>query len=478
MYPPMTDRTQIPIETPALPRWIDARLRSLALISAVAALGGWLAQTLLDPGLAPVAALSVLCIGLWASAVVPEYWTALGLFLVVIVGRLAPPEVILSGFSTSVFWLLFSGLVLGAAIRHTGLSARMAALLAQLMGRRYAQVIAIIALFGMALAFVIPAATLRIMLLLPIVIALADEMGYGPGAKGRTGMVLAAAFGTWAPAFAILPSNVPNMMLAGMAESLYGYQSSFGTYLAMHFPVLGLAKCGLLVAVILWLFPDRAPRALPARLRTRVPLSPAERRLAVLLGLGLCLWLTDSLHHVAPAWVGLGVALVCLWPGSGLTAKDCLNAEINHASLVFVAGILGLGALIDASGLGRAIVEELSGAVGFDAARPVWNAALLIGVSTLIAIVTNLPGVPTVMTPMAGDLATLTGLPLPTVLMTQVPAYSNALLPHQAPPLVLAAQVGRLPSGALVRLCLVMFALTLLVLTPLDLLWWRIAGLL
>ncbi len=80
------------------------------------------------------------------------------------------------------------------------------------------------------------------------------------------------------------------------------------------------------------------------------------------------------------------------------------------------------------------------------------------------------------MTPVAENLAALTGLPLTTVLMTQVLAFSNVFLPYQAPPLITAMQLGDLPTGAVVRLCLVMFAIGALVLMPLDLLWWYALG--
>ena len=208
-------------------------------IMAVAAAVGLVAAASLPVSMAVTAALTVLCIGLWATAVVPEYWTALAFFLIAVVLGIAPPPVVFSGFQSSTFWLLFSGLVLGAAIRHTGLGQRAAGLLSGMLGTRYAGVIAGIVLFSLALAFVMPSSLGRIVLMMPIIMALAEHMGYESGSRGRTGMLLAAAFGTWLPAFAILPSNAPNMILAGMAETLYGERLSYWTYLLLHFPVLG-----------------------------------------------------------------------------------------------------------------------------------------------------------------------------------------------------------------------------------------------
>ena len=104
------------------------------------------------------------------------------------------------------------------------------------------------------------------------------------------------------------------------------------------------------------------------------------------------------------------------------------------------------------------------------------NATVLAAISTAVAAATTLPGVPAVMTPSAEALARLTGLPLATVLMTQVFGFSNVLLPYQSPPLLVAIQLGALPAAAVTRLCLALFTATALVLTPLDLVWWRVIG--
>jgi di/tricarboxylate transporter len=316
----------------------------------------------------------------------------------------------------------------------------------------------------------------RVVLLMPLVLALAARLGYGEDSQGRVGMVAAAAFGTWLPAFAILPSNTPNMILAGMAEAFQGEKLSYGPYLLLHFPVLGVVKAVGLVGLILWICPDRDPAPdIPAPAAAR-PLASGERRLLLLLVLCLGLWMTDGLHHVAPGWIGLAAALVCLAPGSGLTPAGSLNGKLNHGSLFFLAGIMGLGAVIAASGLGEALAERLGRGLDLEGSSPLWSVVQITGLSTLVGIVTSLPGVPTVMTPAAARLAELSSLPVSTILMTQVLAFSNILLPYQAPPLITAMQLGRIPMGTMVRVCLSLFALTSLMVIPLDLLWWRLLG--
>jgi len=446
-------------------------------VVAITAIVGLIAVLFLPTKMAGAAMLTVFCIGLWATAVVSQYWPAFLFFLIAVVFEIAPAETVFSGFHSSTFWLLFSGIILGAAIGYTGLGQRAAVLLSKGLGRRYTTIIFGIVFFSLALAFVMPSSMGRVVLLIPIIIALADHMDYSSGSNGRIGMLTAATFGTCLPAFAILPANAPNMMLAGMAENLYGYQLAYWNYLLLHFPVLGILKAVFLILLILWMFPDCDPTYKPASQRMIAPMTAEEYRLVAVLGLCLALWLTDSLHHISPGWIGLAAALYCLWPYSNLTSKKCLNEDINYNSLFFIAGIMGLGAVISATGLGEVVVQTLSEQADFSVDRPLWNITALTAISTLVAIVTNLPSVPAIMTPIAENLANLTGLPLTTVLMTQVLAFSNIFLPHQVPPLVTAMQIAHLPNGAITKLCLALFAISVLILTPLDLLWWYNLGL-
>ena len=438
---------------------------------------GVLSWLFLSPTMAIAAALAVFCIGLWSTAALPEYWPALAFFLIASVLSVAPEQVVFSGFESSAFWLLFSGIVLGASISYTGLGRRSAIFLSKMLGDQYVSVLSGIVCFGVGLAFIMPSAMGRVALLIPITLALADQMGYEPGRNGRAGMLTAAAFGTCLPAFSILPANGPNMILAGMAEGLYGIHLPYWDYLLLHFPVLGLLKSVFLVLLILWVFPDRAPIVRSVPLKPE-PMNGSERRLTTLLAICLLFWFTDSVHHISPGWIGLAAALFCLWPGAGLTSKNCLNEDIKYGPLFFVAAIMGLGAVISDTGLGSVIVDGLSNRAGFSPDTPYWNITALTLISTLVGAVTNLPGVPAIMTPIASDLAAFTGLSLSAVLMTQVLAFSSVLLPFQAPPLVAAIQLGNLPVGKVTKLCLMMFVVSIFVLIPLDLLWWMILGIL
>lgn len=421
------------------------------------------------------AALVVVAIGFWATGVLPEHLTALWFFLLAMILAVAPPALVFSGFASAAFWLVFAGLVLGVAVEETGLGARIANRVAERLTGSHLALIAGMVAIGVAFGFLMPSSMGRVVLLVPIALAIADHAGFTVGSKGRTAVVLAAAFGAYMPTFAILPANVPNMVLVGTAENLYGISPLYGEYLLLHFPVLGLLKAVAIVLLIAWLYPDRP---MPDRhtVPVREPLSAAERKLAWVLLTALALWLTDFLHHVSPAWVALAAALILLLPRFGIVGARQFKEGVHYNSLLFVAGVMGLGAVVAHSGLGAHLAQALGAWLPLRKGSAFVDFASLTATSLVTAVFTTPAGAPAVLTPLAGKMAQVSGLSLKTVLMTQVPGISMPLFPYQSAPLVVGMQIageGLVPAA---RLCLALAVVTILLLLPLDYLWWRWLG--
>ena len=80
------------------------------------------------------------------------------------------------------------------------------------------------------------------------------------------------------------------------------------------------------------------------------------------------------------------------------------------------------------------------------------------------------------MTPLATELAPAVGWPILAVLMTQVIGFSTIIFPYQAPALIIALERGDIPLKIGLHLVLVLAVVTLVVLTPLNYLWWHLLG--
>jgi len=420
------------------------------------------------------AALVAVTIALWATARLPEYLTALLFFAGATILAIAPSGVIFSGFASAAFWLILSGFVLGAAIRKVGLADRAARWLSRHLTSSWLRMVAGVVGMTYALAFIMPSNMGRIALLMPIIMAMADRAGLQPGSTGRTGLALAVGFGTFQLSASILPANVPNLVMAGAAEATYGVRLAYLPYLLLHGPVLGILKGLLLIACIRQLFPARPQLVVDDRVVS--PLSPAERRLGLLLLVTLALWMTDTLHGVSPAWVGLAAACVCLLPRIGFLSGEDFASGVNFRTCLYIAGILGLAATVVHTGLGALIGEELVRLLPLDQQARPGNFTAIAGLVGALNFIVTANGVPAIFTPLAGQLAQATGISLTGLLMIQVIGYSTPLLPYQASPIAVAMGMAQVPARQGIKLCLIVGLFSYLLLLPLDYVWFHLLG--
>jgi len=430
---------------------------------------------ILTPTALHAAVLGLFCLGLWASAIVPEFLASIIFFLSAMLFAVAPAEVIFSGFYSAALWMVFGGLVLAVAVKMTGLGERIARFLAPKFGVTYLGVITGVVVISVALAFVMPATMGRVMLLAPIILALADRFGFVAGSRGRTGMALALGLGTFIPPFAIMPANVPNLILIGAAETLYGVVPVYGNYLLLHFPVLGLLKAGAIILIIVVVFPDK-PGEVEPEAQTKSDFE--EKKLGIILMIALALWMTDFAHHVSPAWVALGVAVLVMLPGFGVVTTKDFNEKVNLAPMFYVAGVMGLGAMISESGLGDLLGTFLIDFADLRPGQDAWTFGVMAVLGAVIGPFVTNPGMPAVLAPLAGGIADASGLPVATILMMMVMSISMVTLPFQAAPLIVAAQVLGVRMADALKACLILMVITLTILVPLDYYWWRLLGVL
>ncbi|WP_439103825.1 SLC13 family permease [Celeribacter marinus] len=417
----------------------------------------------------------LITLAIWGTGVMPGYVGSTFLFAALILGDLATPQEVFSSFSSTAIWLVVAGFVIGAAITHSGLGARMGAIARPHLSKSYATLIIGLMVLGMMLGFVMPSSLGRAAVLVPVGMALADAFGLGKGTKGRTGVAIIIAIGTNMPSFAILPSNIPNIILSGVAEQSFDIHFSYSDYLLLHYPVLGLLKSALIIGLVLYFFPAQVEANV---IQTEHGTAGKERQtiLMAILLLTLGLWATDQLHEINAAWVGLGASLVLMVPQLGFVPPPVFKSSVDFSMLLFVAGALTLGTIVQSSGLGDIIATQAFTVLPLKAGQDFMNFISLSLLGTGTSIFTTAPGAPAVLTPLAADLAEATGFSLTAVLMTQVIGFSTVIFPYQVGPLIVAMGLAGEKTRPLLKLTVTVSIITLLALVPLDFLWWKLLG--
>lgn len=420
------------------------------------------------------AGLLVLVMGLWATAALPESLTALIFFALAVLLGIAKPEVIFSGFTSGTLWLVLGGLVIAEAVRMTGLGERIARAALGTRVWTYPQLVTAAVLVAVALAFLMPATVGRILLLVPILSAVAERHGLPPGSPGHNGVLFAVIVASFQCGTAILPANAPNLVLAGAAETLYGVNLIYAEYLWAQFPVMGIIKGALIVAIVCWMFPASTRAAGSAA--DLKPMSGNEKRLAAILLVSLALWATDFLHGIRPGWIGLGAAVVAMLPRVGAVPVTLFQERVKFSSFFYIGAVLGLGAVMLDTGLSKAFGDALLQVVRLERGADAANFIMLCVLATLASMIVTNPAQPALLSPLAGTFAEAAGWPIQAALMTMAVGFSTLLLPYQAPPVVVGMQQGGLKVRDALRLTVPLALISVFLLIPVHYLWWRVIG--
>jgi anion transporter len=419
------------------------------------------------------AALVVFTVGLWAVGSLPEHIVGLLFFTLAMALAVAPAQVVFSGFASATLWLVLGGLIMAEAVHRSGLAQQLAGALFDRFGMSYAQLVAAVVLASVVLSFLIPATVSRVLLLLPIVMALAQRVGFEHDSNGYNGLCLATIVATYQCGTTVLPANAPNLVLAGSAEALYGLHITYAEYLWVQFPVLGALKSIAIIAFVRWLFPAEA-RPAPAAAEAP-PLTPEQWRMVAILAVALVLWATDFLHGIQSGWIALAAGIACLLPRVGVMPVSAFN-QVRLGPYFYVGATLGLGLVIQKTGLSDGLGRLLHGVLPLEPGADFSNFMMLSVLATFTGLFTTNPAQPAVLAPLAETFAQATGWPLKSALMVIGVGFTTFLLPYQVPPAMVGLQVGALRVAPMLRLVLPLAAFGLLVMLPLQYLWWRVIG--
>ena len=411
---------------------------------------------------------------LFATRAVPEIVTAFGIFLAALSLGVVPREIVFSGFMSGGFWLLVSGIILGAAITATGLAARISERMIEFTGPSYPRAILVIATAGMALGVLIPSTMPRIVVMIPIAVALGERLGLASDGRGAVGLIATAATATLLPTYTILTANLPTIVHVGAMDQLYGIHSTYSGYLLQQLPV-NILRFGLLVALMVT-FTREPVSSVTSADGGNEPARPEQRRLLFVLAAAILMWMTDFIHGIPPAWVALAAATIVIWPRFGMLKPTAMREQIDLTPAIFFASIVTVVAVAREAGLDQRLADIIIGALPLNGQGGLSSVYAVYGFSLVLSHLTTAPAAPAVLVPFAAPLAETTGLSLEAISMTQIIGISTPVIPYQAPPLIVAMSLSKVPNAVFLRLCLWLALAITVVGIPVTYFWWQLIG--
>ncbi|MFD0675144.1 SLC13 family permease [Cohnella sp. GCM10027633] len=276
-------------------------------------------------------------VALWIVNVIPDYIVALVMAMFWVLGGLVPPEVALSGFSSTTWLYMLFILALGATITKSGILFRLSLHALKRFPANYRGQLWGIVAGGTLLNPLIPSSSAKVTLGVPIARTLSESMGFKDRSDGAAGLGLAAMvfYGFLAPF--VLTGSYSNVMAFGLVGG--GKTPNWFEWFLYALPAF-LLFAGLILAFLFLKFRNVSSakpisqEVLDDQLRLIGKLSK-EELVTVWTVVGcIALMILQPLHGIDNAWVMLvGFAMLVL---TKTLDAQTLKTGVDWTFLLFI----------------------------------------------------------------------------------------------------------------------------------------------
>lgn len=414
-------------------------------------------------------AITVFCISLWITTPVPTWYTSLiGIGLI---GLLFSPDLALQGFMSPAVWLIVLGLLMGDAIRQSGLANQTQAWVLRRLPDRvltdgrtaYRALLVVLCALGAAFAIVVPSALVRVLIYGPILKTIGDAF---ESREAKVGLFLGPLFSTYFAGVGILTGSLVNVIIVNLAKDAGSVAITWTEWALYMFPVLTVGRIALIAAVTYYLYRPPADETITADLDVEYAHDAAPRRMLVFLAAGVGIWVTDFVHGLDPLFGAFVVVALAFSPALGVI--DFERIESLDFSIVFFLGAI----LAIAEGLMRAGFD--SRVTGFilewmPADTSLLGALLAVVVITipLTFLMAGLASA-SVLTPVFVAFSESVGVPVVPVVMAEAMALGVYFFPYQSAVLVAILSLDVVGPRELISVTSIITIATILTLFPLQ----------
>ncbi len=374
----------------------------------------------------------------WASGVQDPSLS--GLLIVTLMSLLGvmPFEQAVAGFGTEFVWLLVVTFILAQAMADTGLGRRIALALLHRAGGRPPMVL--LALLGavVVLAFMVPTATGRISMILPVVLGIIEAARIPPSSRFAKAMLIGTSHISIMAGIGLMTAAGATVYAAGAFGNLIDVRWTYPAWLVAFFPLVVVFTLALWWILLRIFPPERGDLTggaayVTEELRRMGAMAAPERKmLAVFAGIFL-LWVIGPRWGITTPQAGMVGALALLLPGVRVLSWERAMAAIRWNVIILFGVSLALANALERSGAGAWLTSAALGSIAHPS--PVAVALIVAPLVILIRIgfVNNL-GMIAAGLPLAFTLAKGWGVsPLWAGMVVVTTAGPGFLLPTQTP---------------------------------------------
>ncbi len=306
-------------------------------------------------------------VSMWVFNLVPAYIPPLLTVLVTILLDVAPPEVVVSGFSSGSFFMLLSVFMIGAVMVASGLTYRLSLLILRFVPPTPFWYNVSLFFSGLLLTPVVPSQGGRTAIVSPFLVDITKASA--PGKKDMlASQFLASTYnGIGLMASIFLTGKPSNLIVFG----LFTYQVQF-TFQWLHW-LFAASVVGVVILILFfllsWLFFKKnrpfsiSQDTISVQLKILGSMSVPEWGSLAAIGVLIIGILTTSLHKIEIPWIAMAILLTLLL--LGIAGRDELRTRIDWITLLFICAIISWVPIMSLTGIDKLIADNLSWIGGY-----------------------------------------------------------------------------------------------------------------
>ncbi len=299
---------------------------------------------------------------MWVFRLANEFIPSIFAILVILILDIAPPEVALSGFTSGSFFMAMSIFGISALLVSSGLTYRLVIYLFKVLP--LSQFWHSLAIFftGIVMTPLLPSANGRISLATPILIDMAESLGYKANGKASTRLAIATFSGFTMFSTIFLSSKAIHFVIFGLLPTQISDQFTWGFwfYASIIAGIVLLVFYILLTQIMLKNTekPKLSKEIIDIQYKILGPLTREEWAALggiLLFAVGIA---SSTVHKIQLPWIGLTVLYVIL--AFGYMSKKEFRINIDWTFLVYLGTLIGIVKSMSFIGLDIALGKNLA----------------------------------------------------------------------------------------------------------------------
>ncbi|MGD9155010.1 MAG: SLC13 family permease [Bacillota bacterium] len=272
----------------------------------------------------------------------------LAAFIMLMDHKIVPVQTILSGWTSSVVYMVIAGFLLAGAVSETGLGKRIALFFVSRFVHSYMSLIVFCYILNIILCVIIPHPWPRCMLLASV---LSQNMS-GRLPRGHVNQITLAIFAGAVSTSLMFLTGDPSFssVVIALSETPISY-TQWIEY--MLIPGLFISVLACIGQLLVFRLPNLKinREQFKSEAASLGPLTGKEKRLVFWLAVAIILWLTGSGVGLDAGWVTAIIAVILSLPvvGGVLDARSLKSISVDTP--LFIVAVLSIGAVSKASGM-------------------------------------------------------------------------------------------------------------------------------